>query len=153
MKRITLMFLGLAALALSAIGAHGEPFKVGFVYVGPIGDHGWTYRHNEGRKAVEAALGDKVKTTYVESVKEGGDAERVIRQLAASGHNMIFTTSFGYMNPTLKVAKQFPNVKFEHATGYKTADNVSVYSARFYEGRAVQGHIAGKHVRALLWVV
>ncbi len=148
MKRITLTLLGLAALVISAIAAHAEPFKVGFVYVGPIGDHGWTYRHNEGRKAIEAALGDKVKTTYVESVKEGGDAERVIRQLAASGHNMIFTTSFGYMNPTLKVAKQFPNVKFEHATGYKRSANVSTYSGRFYEGRTVAGIIAGRMTKS-----
>ncbi|MBX2823248.1 MAG: BMP family ABC transporter substrate-binding protein [Gammaproteobacteria bacterium] len=120
-----------------------DPFKVGFVYVGPIGDHGWTYRHDIGRQAIEAEFGDKVETTYVESVAEGADAERVIRKLASSGHDLIFTTSFGYMNATLKVAKQFPNVKFEHATGYKRAPNVSTYSARFYEGRAVIGTIAG----------
>ncbi|WP_025899648.1 BMP family ABC transporter substrate-binding protein [Sneathiella glossodoripedis] len=118
--------------------------KVGFVYVGPIGDHGWTYRHDIGRQAVEKELGDKVKTTYVESVKEGPDSERVIRQMAADGHKIIFTTSFGYMNPTLKVAKQFPNVKFEHATGFKRSANVSTYSGRFYEGRYVVGKIAGK---------
>jgi basic membrane protein A len=123
--------------------AQAQDLKVGFIYVGPIGDHGWTYRHNEGRLAVEKALGDKVATTYVESVSEGADAERVITQLASSGHDLIFTTSFGYMNPTLKVAKKFPNVKFEHATGYKRADNVSTYSGRFYEGRYVQGVIAG----------
>ena len=116
--------------------------KVGFVYVGPIGDHGWSYQHNVSRLAVEKAL--NVKTTYVESVPEGADAERVIRQLAADGNDVIFTTSFGYMNPTIKVAKMFPNVKFEHATGYKRADNVSTYSARFYEGRAILGTIAGK---------
>ncbi len=148
MKRITLALAALAALAFSALAVQAEPFKVGFVYVGPIGDHGWTYRHNEGRKAVEAAFGDKVKTTYVESVKEGGDAERVIRQLAASGHGIIFTTSFGYMNPTIKVAKQFPAVKFEHATGYKRADNVSTYSGRFYEGRTVAGIIAGRMTKS-----
>ncbi len=148
MKRIILAVLGLAALAMAAVGAQAEPFKVGFVYVGPIGDHGWTYRHNEGRKAVEAAFGDKVKTTYVESVKEGGDAERVIRQLAASGHGIIFTTSFGYMNPTVKVAKQFPKVKFEHATGYKRSANVSTYSGRFYEGRTVAGIIAGRMTKS-----
>jgi simple sugar transport system substrate-binding protein len=123
--------------------AQAQDLKVGFIYVGPIGDHGWSYRHNEGRLAIEKALGDKVATTYVESVSEGADAERVITQLASSGHNLIFTTSFGYMNPTLKVAKKFPNVKFEHATGYKRADNVSTYSGRFYEGRYVQGVIAG----------
>ena len=119
-------------MALSAGPAQAaDPFKVGFVYVGPIGDHGWTYRHDEGRKAVEAAFGDKVKTTYVENVSEGPDAERVIRQLASSGHGLIFTTSFGFMNPTLKVAKKFLKVKFEHATGYKRAPNLSTYSGRF----------------------
>ena len=112
-------------------------FKVGFVYVGPTGDHGWTFQHHEGRNAVEAA---GIKTTFVESVPEGADAERVIRQLAQSGHDLIFTTSFGYMNPTNKVAKDFPNVKFEHATGYKREhSNVSTYSARFYEGRTLLG--------------
>ena len=117
-------------------------FKVGFVYIGPTGDHGWTYQHDEGRKAVEAA---GIKTTYVESVKYGADAERVIRQLAQSGHDLIFTTSFGYMDATNKVAKDFPNVKFEHATGYKREhSNVSTYSARFYQGRTILGHIAGK---------
>jgi simple sugar transport system substrate-binding protein len=121
-----------------------EPLKVGFVYVGPIGDYGWTHGHDLGRKAVEAHLGTKVKTTYVESVAEGPDAERVMRQLAQQGHGLIFTTSFGYMEQTLRVAKQFPKLKFEHATGYKTADNVSAYNSRFYEGRAVVGHIAGK---------
>jgi basic membrane protein A and related proteins len=121
-----------------------EPLKIGFVYVGPIGDYGWTHGHNLGRKAVEAHFGNKVKTTYVESVAEGPDAERVIRQLAQQGHGLIFTTSFGYMEQTLRVAKQFPKLKFEHATGYKTAENMSAYNSRFYEGRAVVGHIAGK---------
>lgn len=120
---------------------HAQDMSVGFVYVGPIGDHGWTYRHDVGRQAVEKALG--VKTTFVESVAEGADAERVIRKLATSGHAIIFATSFGYMNPTAKVAKQFPKIKFEHATGYTRADNLSTYSARFYEGRAVLGTIAG----------
>ena len=95
-----------------------EPLKIGFVYVGPIGDYGWTHGHDLGRKAVEAHFGNKVKTTYVESVAEGPDAERVIRQLAQQGHGLIFTTSFGYMEQTLRVAKQFPKLKFEHATGY-----------------------------------
>ena len=124
-----------------------EPLKIGFVYVGPIGDYGWTHGHDLGRKAVEAKFGNKVKTTYVESVAEGPDAERVIRQLALQGHGLIFTTSFGYMEQTLRVAKQFPKLKFEHATGYKTAENVSAYNSRFYEGRAVVGHIAGKLTR------
>jgi len=134
-----------AAVTLGAPLAFGaEPVKVGFVYVGPVGDHGWTHGHDLGRRAVEAKFGDKVKTTFVENVAEGPDAERVIRQLASSGHQLIFTTSFGFMNPTLKVAKQFPKVMFEHATGYKTAPNVSVYNARFHQGRAVIGTIAGQ---------
>ncbi len=134
----------LLALAGSAMLANAqEPLKVGFVYVGPVNDHGWTYRHDVGRKAVEAEFGDQVKTTFVESVGEGAAGERVIRKLASSGHDLIFTTSFGFMNPTLKVARDFPDVKFEHATGYKRADNVSTYSARFYEGRAVIGTMAG----------
>lgn len=135
-----------AMLAGSATAA--DPTKVGFIYVGPIGDHGWTYRHDVGRLAIEKEFGDKVKTTYVESVSEGADAERVIRKLAQEGHDLIFTTSFGFMNPTLKVAKQFPNVKFEHATGYKRSDNVSTYAARFYEGRRVAGLIAGKMTKS-----
>jgi simple sugar transport system substrate-binding protein len=138
--------LGAAAIASSmlTIGGAAAEDKIGFVYVGPVGDHGWTYRHDIGRQAVQNELGDKVKTTFVESVKEGPDSERVIRKMASEGHKLIFTTSFGFMNPTLKVAKQFPDVKFEHATGYKRADNVSTYSARFYEGRYVVGKIAGK---------
>jgi len=127
-------------LVVSSLSANAE-FKAGFIYVGPVGDHGWSYQHHEGRNAVEAA---GIKTTYVESVPEGADAERVIRQLASSGHGIIFTTSFGYMDPTNKVAKDFPNVKFEHATGYKREHpNVSTYSARFYEGRTILGTIAG----------
>jgi simple sugar transport system substrate-binding protein len=125
----------------SALAA--DPVKVGFIYVGPVGDHGWSYQHDQGRQAVEAALGDQVETSFVESVQEGADAERVIRQFAANGYDLIFTTSFGFMNPTLKVAQQFPDVKFEHATGYKRADNMSTYAARFYEGRYVIGTIAG----------
>lgn len=146
MKRTLAKLLGAAAVAAAAVmgTAQAEPLKVGFIYVGPVGDHGWTYRHDVGRKAIEKEFGDKVKTTFVESVKEGPDAERVIRQMAATGNKLIFTTSFGFMNPTVKVAKQFADVKFEHATGYKRAANVSTYSARFYEGRAIIGHIAGK---------
>lgn len=135
-----------AALALGlATGAMAQDkTKVGFIYVGPIGDGGWTYEHDRGRLEIEEELGDAVETVYVESVPEGPDAERVMTQMALDGADLIFTTSFGYMDATINVAKKFPNVKFEHATGYKTADNVSVYSARFYEGRAIQGHIAGK---------
>lgn len=135
-----------AALLVSGSAAAENESVAGFVYVGPIGDHGWSYQHNEGRLAVEKELG--VKTSYVESVAEGADAERVIRQLAAAGNKIVFTTSFGYMNPTVKVAKQFPDVKFEHATGYKRGDNVSTYSGRYYEGRAVIGTIAGMMTRS-----
>ncbi len=138
--------LASAAVALTTAGAAyaDDPTKVGFVYVGPVGDGGWTYEHNIGRLAVEEEFGDKVETVFVENVPEGADAERVMTQMALEGADLIFTTSFGYMDPTINVAAKFPNVKFEHATGYKRADNVSTYSARFYEGRAVQGHIAGK---------
>jgi simple sugar transport system substrate-binding protein len=135
-----------AALALGlATGATAqEKTKVGFIYVGPIGDGGWTYEHDKGRLAVEEHFGDAVETVYQESVPEGADAARAITQMALQGADLIFTTSFGFMEPTLEVAKKFPNVKFEHATGYKILPNVSTYSARFYEGRAVQGHIAGE---------
>ncbi len=118
--------------------------KAGFVYVSPITEAGWTKQHDEGRKAVEAALGDKVKTTFVADVPEGADAERVIRDLASQGHQVIFTPSFGYMEPTLKVAKEFPNVKFESVTGYKTSPNVSASNARYYEGRYLAGVAAGR---------
>lgn len=138
-----------ATLALSAgITTAEEPLKVGFVYVGPTGDAGWTYAHDEGRQYLEEKLGDKVKTTYVESVAEGPDAERVIRQLASKGNDLIFTTSFGYMNPTLKVAKRFPKVKFEHATGYKRAKNSGTYFARAYQGRYLTGLVAGKMTKS-----
>ncbi len=144
MKFTTLLASAAMALGLASGAVAQDKTKVGFVYVGPVGDGGWTYEHNKGRLAVEEHFGDKVETVFVESVPEGPDAERVMTQMALEGADLIFTTSFGYMDPTINVAKKFPDVKFEHATGYKTADNVSVYSARFYEGRAVQGHIAGK---------
>jgi basic membrane protein A len=127
--------------------AKPEPLKVGFVYVSPIGDAGWTTQHNRGREQMQAALGDKVTTSFVEKVPEGADAERVIRDLAAQGHKLIFTTSFGFMNPTIKVAEEFPDVKFEHATGYKSAANVGTYNVRFYEGRYAAGVLAGKMTR------
>lgn len=134
-----------ATLAAGCSMAAAEaPLKVGFVYVGPTGDAGWTYAHDEGRKYMVEQLGDQVETTYVESVAEGADSERVIRQMAAKGHDLIFTTSFGYMNPTLKVAKRFPKVKFEHATGYKRGKNTGTYFARAYQGRYLTGMIAGK---------
>jgi simple sugar transport system substrate-binding protein len=132
------------ALAAPTAAQTKEPLKIGFVYVSPVGDAGWTFQHDTGRKEMQMALGGKVTTKYVENVPEGADAERVIRDLAQSGHNLIFTTSFGYMNPTLKVATAFPNVRFEHATGYKTAKNVGIYNARFYEGRYLAGIVAGK---------
>lgn len=132
----TLPLLGNAAFA-------ADPLKVAFVYLGPIGDHGWTYAHEQGRQDVIKTFGDKVATTIVENVAEGPDSERVIRRLAQEGNDLIFTTSFGYMNPTLKVANRFKKVKFEHATGYRQAANLASYNARFYEGRAVCGTIAG----------
>ena len=128
---------------LFCFSAFADKLKVGFVYIGPVGDHGWTYMHDQGRQAVEKAYGDKVEVTYMESVKYGPDAERAIRGLANEGMDIIFATSFGYMEPMLKVAKEFPNIKFEHATGYKTNDNMSVYSGMFYQGRYIQGVIAG----------
>lgn len=121
-----------------------ESLKIGFVYVAPITDAGWVRQHDDARKAVEAALGDRVKTSYVENVPEGADTERVIRDLASQGHRLIFTPSFGYMEPTLKVAKDFPDVKFESITGYKTAANVAVANARYYEGRYLAGIAAGR---------
>lgn len=124
--------------------AQSQPVKAGFVYVSPITEAGWTKQHDEGRKAVEAALGSQVKTTFVADVPEGADAERVIRDLASQGHQIIFTPSFGYMEPTLKVAKEFPNVKFESVTGYKTAPNVAASNARYYEGRYLAGVAAGR---------
>jgi simple sugar transport system substrate-binding protein len=125
-----------------------EPLKVAFVYLGPVGDHGWTYAHEQGRLDAVKKFGDKIKTTIVANVSEGPDSERVIRRLAEDGNELIFTTSFGYMNPTLKVAKRFKKVKFEHATGYKRSKNVAIFNARFYEGRSVCGTIAGHMSKA-----
>src|SRR5438132_13715669 len=120
------------------------PLKVAFVYVSPIGEAGWTYQHDLGRRAMEKALGDKVKATVVESVAEGPDAERVMRDLAAQGHGLVFATSFGYLEPALRVAADFPGVKFEHAGGYKTARNLNTYNARYYEARYLAGVLAGR---------
>jgi len=124
-----------------------EPLKVGFVYVSPIGEAGWTYQHDQGRLEMQRALGARVKTTVVESVAEGTDSERVIRDLASTGHGLIFATSFGYLEPTLRVAAEFPNVRFEHVGGYKTAANVNTYNARYYEARYLAGLLAGKTSR------
>ena len=120
------------------------PLRIGFVYVAPLTDAGWVRQHEEGRQAVQAALGAKVNTSYVENVPEGADAERVIRDLARQGNQLIFTPSFGYMEPTLKVAKEFPGVRFESITGYKTAPNVATANARYYEGRYLAGIAAGR---------
>jgi len=149
MRKILSMAVAIAAgLALTGAGLGGaqaaEKLKIGFVYVGPIGDFGWSYQHDQGRKAVEAKFGDKVETTYVENVPEGPDAERVIEQLARAGNKLIFTTSFGFMEPTLKVAKRNPKVMFEHATGFKREKNVATYNAKFHEGRYIIGQIAAK---------
>jgi simple sugar transport system substrate-binding protein len=143
---------GFALAASFSISAFAQtptaPLKVGFVYVAPITDTGWVRQHEEGRQAVEAAFAGKVKTTYVENVPEGPDAERVIRDLAQQGNMLIFTPSFGYMEPTLKVAKDFPDVKFESITGYKTAPNVATANARYYEGRYLAGLAAGRMTKS-----
>ena len=135
------------AFALPLAGAYAQtakpPLKVGYVYVSPIGQAGWTFQHNEGRLALERALGARVTTTVVEGVAEGADSERVMRDLAAQGHGLIFATSFGYLEPALRVAAEFPGVRFEHAGGFKTAANLNTYNARFYEARYLAGYLAG----------
>src|SRR3954453_23219302 len=136
-----------SGIGLSAASA-ADKLKVGLVYLGPVGDFGWTYQHEVGRQAVVKEFGDKVETTYLENVSEGPDAERSIEQLVRAGNKLIFTTSFGYMGPTLKVAKKYPNVHFEHATGFKKDKNLAIYNGRFYEGRYIQGVIAGKMSKA-----
>src|SRR5210317_788947 len=144
MNIIKTIVVAAAVVFSMAMGASAaDKVKVGFIYVGPIGDHGWTYRHDIGRQQVEEAYGDKVETTFVESVPEGPDAERVMRQMAKGGADIIFATSFGYMQSMAKVAKEFPNVKFEHATGYKQSENMATYGLRLYQARHVQGIIAG----------
>ena len=148
-KQIIASLAGLACLAAFSLSAYAaDKLKVGFVYVSPVGDAGWTYQHNQGRLTMEKNLGDKVETKFIESVPEGQEAERVIRDLAKSGYDLIFTTSFGYMNPTLKVAKMFPKKYFEHSTGYKTAKNVGTYMCRYYQGRYLAGIIAGKMTKS-----
>lgn len=133
-----------APAAAPAPAPQAEPLKAAWVYVGPVGDAGWTFAHDQGRKAVEAEYGDKIVTSFVEKVPEGADAERVIRDLAAQGNKIIFATSFGFMEPMAKVAADFPDVKFEHATGYKTSANMRVYDAKFFEDAYLAGVIAGK---------
>jgi len=141
--------LGAAALGTGSLARAAQaPLKIGFVYPGPVADVGWTYQHDLGRKMVEAEFGPKVKTVFVENVPEGPDAERVIRQLADDGCTMIFTTSFGFMDPTIRVAADYPDVAFEHCSGYKTAANVGVYQTRFYEGAYLVGMLAGKRTKS-----
>jgi basic membrane protein A len=150
MRTTRLLAATLLLLATSMSGAAhaADKLKVGFIYLGPIGDLGWTYQHELARQAVVKEFGDKIETTYLENVPEGPDAERAIEQLVRAGNKLIFTTSFGYMDPTLKVAKKYPNVHFEHATGYKRLTNMSTYSARWYQGRFIQGMIAAKMSKA-----
>jgi basic membrane protein A and related proteins len=141
------------AMALAFYGAldapvQAAPEKIGFIYVGPIGDAGWTPQHDAGRKEMEMALAGKVTTHYVEDVPEGPDGERVIREMAQNGDKVIFATSFGYMNSMVKVAPSFPNTVFLHATGYKMGPNLGIYNARFYEGRYVNGVVAGKMTKS-----
>src|SRR5215468_359395 len=142
--------LAAAAIAPGVLSGAGgaekaaNKLKVGFIYLGPVGDMGWTYQHEVGRQGLVKDMGDKIETTYLENVSEGPDAERAIEQLARSGHKLIFTTSFGFMDATVKVSKKYPNLFFEHATGYKREKNLATYSARFYEGRTIQGLISGK---------
>ena len=146
MKKI--LIAATAAMLVTGAGLFGasaaDKLKIGFIYLGPVGDLGWTYQHDLGRLEMVKEFGDKVETTFLENVSEGPDSERSIEQLARAGNKLIFTTSFGYMEPTLKVAKKYPNVHFEHATGYKRDKNMSTYSGRFYEGRYIQGIIAAK---------
>ncbi len=125
-----------------------EPLKIAFAYVGPVGDGGWTFAHDNARKAMQAEFGDKVETSFVENVPESADAERVIRDLASQGNKLVFGTTFGYMEPMLKVAADFPDVKFEHATGYKTAANLRTYDSRTYEGAYMAGVIAGSMTKS-----
>ncbi|MER9307103.1 BMP family ABC transporter substrate-binding protein [Mesorhizobium sp. M0293] len=137
-----------AAMSLAATAEAADKLKACWVYTGPIGDFGYSYQHDQGRLEVEKALGDKVETAYLENVSEGPDADRAFERLAREGCKIIFGTSFGFMDPEVKVAKKFPKVMFEHATGYKTGDNLGIYNARFYEGRYVLGQIAAKESKA-----
>ncbi|THV13470.1 BMP family ABC transporter substrate-binding protein [Rhizobium rhizophilum] len=146
MKNILLALAASAAaiVGLAAPAAAQDKTKICFVHVGSKTDGGWTQAHDIGRQELQAHFGDKIETPYLENVPEGPDAERAIERMARSGCALVYTTSFGFMDATLKVAEKFPDVKFEHATGYKTADNVATYNSRFYEGRFINGQIAGK---------
>jgi basic membrane protein A and related proteins len=132
------------AASIGTASAQQEQVKACWMYVGPVGDHGWSYQHDQGRLHVEEVLGDKVETVFIENVAEGPDAERTIERLARDDCDIVFTTSFGFMEPTIKVAAKYPDVKFEHSTGFKRADNVATYNAKFHEGRYVIGQIAAK---------
>lgn len=148
-RRVCALLAASFSLSFSSLSAQAQanteaPLKAAFVYVAPLAGPGWVYQHEQGRLAVQAALGSRVQTSYVENVAEGADAERVIRDLASQGNRIIFTPSFGYMEPTLKVAREFPDVKFESITGYKTAPNVAAANARYYEGRYLAGIAAGR---------
>ena len=164
-KRSWLKTLALGTVAAAVLVACGkkeepkvveapkpEPLKIAFAYVGPVGDGGWTFAHDNARKAIEAEFGDKIKTSFVENVPESADAERVIRDMASQGNKLIFGTTFGYMEPMLKVAADHKDIKFEHATGYKQAENMRTYDSRTYEGAYMAGVIAGKMTRTTPWV-
>jgi len=145
-RRHFIQAAGAAAAALPLAGGKAlaaDKVKVGFIFLGPIGDYGWTWAHNKGREQVNAELGDQIETVYVENVPEDASAVPLIRDLANQGCKLIFTTSYGYMDQTIQVASEFPDVKFEHCTGFKRADNVSTYNSKFHEGRAVLGTISG----------
>jgi basic membrane protein A len=137
-----------APVAATPAPAKPEPLKIAFAYVGPVGDGGWTFAHDNARKAIEKEFGDKIVTSFVENVPEGADAERVLRDMASQGNKLIFGTTFGYMEPMLKVAADNKDVKFEHATGYKTAENMRTYDSRTYEGAYMAGVIAGKMTKS-----
>ncbi|MGZ9811949.1 BMP family ABC transporter substrate-binding protein [Pseudoroseicyclus sp. H15] len=146
MKRRTLLATGAAGAFAASVGlparAQDKP-KIGFIYIGPTGDGGWTYQHDQGRLEAQEHFGDAIETIYQENVPESADAIRALTQMVLSGADLIFTTSFGYMEATVEAANQFPDVKFEHATGYMRAENLATYDSRFYEGRAIEGLIAG----------
>ena len=143
-KLLAAAAMALLAGCLSGAASAADKLKVGFIYLGPIGDLGWTYQHELARQALVKEFGDKIETTYLENVPEGPDAERAIEQLVRAGNKLIFTTSFGYMDPTLKVAKKYPEVHFEHCGGYKQDANMGNYASRWYQGRFIQGQIAAK---------
>lgn len=143
-KSLLALAAGLLLAGSVSAASAADKLKVGFIYLGPIGDLGWTYQHELARQALVKEYGDKIETTYLENVPEGPDAERAIEQLVRAGNKLIFTTSFGYMDPTLKVAKKYPNVHFEHCSGYKRDKNMATYSAKWYQGRYIQGLIAAK---------